>query len=159
MDGHGDLRQLCRTVITNGKMPILVKQAVLALLTGCMLHFEIGIGIGEVRTKCIIPATRSVLRVSCQLPSYFCSYKNPFFALLVVSGQNVHSPDRNGIEGKELSFLFLLVFNLSAKGLLQIMTNGIKTLCFFLSGLVLVVKLVFLFDKLLHFRLQRLVAR
>lgn len=77
----------------------------------------------------------------------------------MVSGQNVHSSDRNGIEGKELSFLFLLVLDFSVKGLLEIMTNGIKTLCFIFGSLALVVKIVFLFDKLLHFRLQRLVAR
>ena len=32
---------------------------------------------------------------------YDVTGKNPFYDLLVVSGQNVHSPDRNGIEGKE----------------------------------------------------------
>ena len=39
--------------------------------------------------------------------------------------------------------LFLFVFDFSAKGLLDIVANGIKSLCFFLGGLVLVVKLVF----------------
>jgi len=38
------------------------------------------------------------------------------------------------------------VFNFSAKGLLDIVANGIKSLCFFSGGLILVVKLVFLFD-------------
>lgn len=51
------------------------------------------------------------------------------------------------------------MFDFSAKGLLDIMANGIKSLCFFLDGLVLVVKLVFLFDELFHFRLQCFVAR
>lgn len=76
----------------------------------------------------------------------------------MVSGQNVHSPDRNGIEGKELTLLFLLVFDLSTKSLFEIMANGITSLCFVFGGLVLIVKSIFLLDKLLHLRLQCLVA-
>ena len=51
------------------------------------------------------------------------------------------------------------MFDLSSKVLLQIMADGIKTLYFFSGGLVLIVKFVFLFDELFHFRLQCLVAR
>ena len=68
-------------------------------------------------------------------------------------------PEGNGIEGKELTLLFFLVFDLSAKSLFKIMTNGIEPLYFFFSGMVLVVKLVFLLDELFYFRLQCLMTR
>ncbi len=55
--------------------------------------------------------------------------------------------------------LFLFVFDLSSKVLLQIMADGIKTLYFFSGGLVLIVKFIFLFDELFHFRLQCLMTR
>ena len=75
-------------------------------------------------------------------------------------GKRIRASDKNLVYRFCVStLLFLFVFDFSAKGLLDIVANGIKSLCFFLGGLVLVVKLVFLFDKLLHFRLQRLVAR
>ena len=51
------------------------------------------------------------------------------------------------------------MFDFSAKGLFEIVANGIKPLGFVFGGLVLVVQLVFLFDELFHFRLQCLVAR
>lgn len=51
------------------------------------------------------------------------------------------------------------MFDLSSKVLLQIMADGIKTLYFFSGGLVLIVKFIFLFDELFHFRLQCLMTR
>ena len=60
---------------------------------------------------------------------------------------------------ERLTLLFLFVIEFSAKRQHQILANGIKSLCFFLGGLVLVVKLVFLFDELLYITLQRLMAR
>ena len=51
------------------------------------------------------------------------------------------------------------MFDFSAKGLFEIVANGIKPLCFIFGGLVLVVKLVFLLDELFNITLQRLMAR
>lgn len=53
-NGHGDLRQLCRTVVANSEMSVIIKPTMLTFLTGRMLHFEIRVGFGEVRTKKII---------------------------------------------------------------------------------------------------------
>ena len=59
---HGDLRQLCCTVVANHNTSVFVEGVFLAIL---IVH------------------------------------KNPFYGSLVVSGQNDHLPDRNGIEGND----------------------------------------------------------
>ena len=68
--------------------------------------------------------------------------------------------ESNRREWKETSAL-LFVFPLPsvAQGLLDIVANGIKPLCFFSGCLILIVKLVFLFDELFHLCLQCLMAR